>query len=31
VLDTAYNLQTLYATTGNLELAEYITRKWLVI
>ncbi len=31
VLDTAYNLQTLYATTGNLELAEYITNKWLVV
>ena len=31
VVDTAYNLQTLYAIAGNLELAKDITRKWLVI
>jgi general transcription factor 3C polypeptide 3 (transcription factor C subunit 4) len=31
VLDTAYNLQTLYATIGNLELAEDITKRWLII
>jgi general transcription factor 3C polypeptide 3 (transcription factor C subunit 4) len=31
VLDTAYNLQTLYAIEGNPELAEDITRTWLVI
>jgi general transcription factor 3C polypeptide 3 (transcription factor C subunit 4) len=31
IIDTAYNLQTLYATAGNLELAENITIEWLVI
>jgi general transcription factor 3C polypeptide 3 (transcription factor C subunit 4) len=31
VVDTAYNLQTLYAMGGNPELAEGVTKKWLVI
>ena len=31
VVDAAYNLQTLYATSGNPELAEYIIKKWLII
>lgn len=31
VLDTAYNLQTIYILSGNRELAEEITRQWLVI
>lgn len=30
-IDAAYNLQTIYAMAGNMELAESITRKWLVI
>lgn len=30
VVDAAYNLQTLYATVSNLEMAEDITRKWLI-
>lgn len=29
--DTAYNLQSIYAMSGNQELADMITRKWLVI
>ncbi len=31
VIDAAYNLQTIYAVAGNLELAESISSKWLVI
>ena len=31
VTDAAYNLQFIYATAGNEELALKITRKWLVI
>lgn len=31
VLDTAYNLQTIYVLSGNRELAEEITTQWLVI
>jgi general transcription factor 3C polypeptide 3 (transcription factor C subunit 4) len=31
IIDTAYNLQTLYAMAGNSELAEDITIEWLVI
>lgn len=31
VLDTAYNLQTMYAIAGNTGLAQEVTRKWLVI
>jgi len=31
VIDTAYNLQTMYAVAGNLELARKITERWLVI
>lgn len=30
-LDAAYNLQTIYTTAGNMELAQSLTRKWLVI
>lgn len=29
--DAAYNLQTVYVMAGNMELAQSITRKWLVI
>lgn len=31
VLDTAYNLQIIYVLSGNRELAEEITMKWLII
>ena len=31
VTDAAYNLQTIYALSGNMELAEHVTNKWLVI
>ena len=31
VTDAAYNLQTIYAASGNPELASAVTRKWLVI
>jgi general transcription factor 3C polypeptide 3 (transcription factor C subunit 4) len=31
VIDTAYNLQTIYTMVGNIELAETVTRDWLVI
>jgi len=31
VLDTAYNLQAIYAMSGNAELADEITRQWLII
>lgn len=31
VVDTAYNLQLMYTTAGNLELARQITKRWLVI
>ncbi|KUJ12679.1 RNA polymerase III transcription factor-like protein TFIIIC subunit Tfc4 [Mollisia scopiformis] len=31
VLDTAYNLQAIYSMSGNTELAEEVTRRWLVI
>jgi general transcription factor 3C polypeptide 3 (transcription factor C subunit 4) len=31
VVDAAYNLQTIYAMAGNTELADSITKKWLVI
>lgn len=31
VLDTAYNLQAIYAASGNVKLAEDVTRRWLVI
>ncbi len=31
VLDTAYNLQAIYAISGNMDLAEEITGQWLVI
>lgn len=31
VIDTAYNLQAIYAMSGNVELADEITRQWLVI
>lgn len=30
VVEAAYNLQTLYAVAGNLELAKAVTEKWLV-
>jgi len=30
-VDAAYNLQTIYTTAGNMELAQSLTRKWLVI
>lgn len=30
-VDAAYNLQTMYAITGNMELAREVTRKWLVL
>jgi len=31
IFDAAYNLQTIYVLAGNKELAEQITRKWLVL
>ncbi|CZT50506.1 related to transcription initiation factor TFIIIC [Rhynchosporium secalis] len=31
VVDTAYNLQQMYTTVGNMELAKQITKRWLVI
>jgi general transcription factor 3C polypeptide 3 (transcription factor C subunit 4) len=31
ITDAAYNLQAIYAMSGNEELASAITRKWLVI
>ncbi|KAF4625560.1 hypothetical protein G7Y89_g12606 [Cudoniella acicularis] len=31
VLEAAYNLQTIYAQSGNMELAQHITKEWLVI
>jgi len=31
VVDTAYNLQLMYTTAGNFELARQITKRWLVI
>lgn len=31
VTDTAYNLQTMYANAGNLEMARQVTKRWLVI
>jgi general transcription factor 3C polypeptide 3 (transcription factor C subunit 4) len=31
VIDTAYNLQTIYTMVGNIQLAEAVTRDWLVI
>lgn len=31
VIDTAYNLQTMYAVAGNMELARQVTKRWLVI
>lgn len=31
VIDAAYNLQTIYSTAGNLELASAITERWLVL
>jgi general transcription factor 3C polypeptide 3 (transcription factor C subunit 4) len=31
VVDAAYNLQTLYATVSNSEIAQNITREWLII
>jgi general transcription factor 3C polypeptide 3 (transcription factor C subunit 4) len=31
VIDTAYNLQTIYTMVGNIELAEAVTRDWLVV
>ena len=31
VIDVAYNLQTLYSTAGNPELANAITERWLVV
>lgn len=31
VTDAAYNLQTIYAMSGNPELASAITQKWLVV
>jgi general transcription factor 3C polypeptide 3 (transcription factor C subunit 4) len=31
VIDAAYNLQAIYTMGGNMELAEMITREWLVI
>lgn len=31
VVDTAYNLQTMYAVTGNMDLAGEVTRRWLVL
>ncbi|CAL3964818.1 hypothetical protein PZA11_002263 [Diplocarpon coronariae] len=31
VVDAAYNLKTLYATAGNIEMARQITMRWLVI
>ncbi|KAH9222888.1 hypothetical protein DL95DRAFT_285426 [Leptodontidium sp. 2 PMI_412] len=31
VVDTAYNLQQMYTTAGNMELARQITKRWLVI
>ena len=31
VRDAAYNLQSIYAMGGNLEMARYITAKWLVV
>ena len=31
VVEAAYNMQTLYAVSGNLELADNITKRWLVI
>lgn len=31
IVDTAYNLQTIYAIAGNQALAKAVTEKWLVI
>jgi general transcription factor 3C polypeptide 3 (transcription factor C subunit 4) len=31
VVDTAYNLQTMFAMAGNMDLAREVTRRWLVI
>jgi general transcription factor 3C polypeptide 3 (transcription factor C subunit 4) len=31
VMDTAYNLQTMYSSVGNMELAREVTERWLVI
>ena len=31
VTDAAYNLQTIYETAGNLELASAVTEKWLAV
>jgi general transcription factor 3C polypeptide 3 (transcription factor C subunit 4) len=31
VIDTVYNLQTIYTVAGNLELVEIVSSKWLVI
>lgn len=30
-VDTAYNLQQMYTTVGNMELARQVTKRWLVI
>ena len=30
-IDTAYNLQQMYTTAGNMELARQITKRWLVL
>lgn len=31
VIDAAYNLQTMYAIAGNMQLARQITKRWLVV
>ncbi len=31
VRDAAYNLQNVYAMTGNFEMARFVTAKWLVV
>lgn len=30
-VDAAYNLQTIYSTVGNIELADAVTERWLVL
>lgn len=31
VIETAFNLQTLYTMSGNVEMAQSVTKEWLVI
>ena len=31
IVDAAYNLQAIYATTGNIGLADEVTKQWLEI